>query len=135
MKIKRLAHIGVAVKDVDEASRVYTDILPLSLESKDPVGELLTGFIPVGSTNIELVMSTTEEGVMSKYIAKRGEGVHHLAFEVDDVAAAIEELKAKGVPLTADEPRPGAHGAKVVFLHPKATHGVLIELCEYPEKH
>jgi methylmalonyl-CoA/ethylmalonyl-CoA epimerase len=135
MKIKRLAHIGIAVKDVDEVAKVYTEYLPLSLDSKDTVGELLTGFIPVGDTSVELVMSTTEDGVMSKYIAKKGEGVHHIAFEVEDVAAAMAELKAKGVPLTSDEPRPGAHGAKVAFLHPKATHGVLIELCEYPEKH
>lgn len=135
MKIKRLAHIGIAVKDVDEVAKVYTEYLPLSLDSKDTVGELLTGFIPVGDTSVELVMSTTEDGVMSKYIAKKGEGVHHIAFEVEDVVAAMAELKAKGVPLTSDEPRPGAHGAKVAFLHPKATHGVLIELCEYPEKH
>lgn len=135
MKIKRLAHIGVAVKDIDDVVKVYTDMLPLSMDSTDDVGELKTGFIPVGDTSVELVMSTTEEGVMSKYIAKKGEGVHHLAFEVDDVAAAMEELKAKGVPLTSDAPRPGAHGAKVAFLHPKATHGVLIELVEYPEEH
>ena len=135
MRIKRLAHIGMAVKDVDEVAKVYTDFLPLKMDSKDDVGELKTGFIPVGPTSVELVMSTTEDGVMSKFIAKKGEGIHHIAFEVDDVAGAIEELKAKGVPLTSDEPRPGAHGAKVVFLHPKATHGVLIELVEYPEGH
>lgn len=135
MKIKRLAHIGVAVKDVEEVAKVYTGLLDMELESTEPVGELRTGFLPVGETNVELVMSTTEDGVMSKYINKKGEGVHHLAFEVDDIDAAIAELKAKGVPLTADEARPGAHGARVVFLHPKATHGVLIELCEYPEDH
>ncbi len=131
MKIKRLAHIGVAVKDVDEVARIYTEFLPLEMTSKSDVGELKTGFLPVGETSIELVMSTTPEGVMTKHIEKRGEGIHHLAFEVDDVAAAVEELKAKGVPLTSDAPRPGAHGSKVVFLHPKATRGVLIELVEY----
>ncbi|ADK84062.1 methylmalonyl-CoA epimerase [Desulfarculus baarsii DSM 2075] len=135
MKIKRLAHIGVAVGSVDEAAKVYTSMLPLELTSTEPVGELVTGFIPVGETNIELVQSTTDDGVIAKYVAKKGEGVHHLAFEVDDIVAAIAELKAKGVPLTSDEPRPGAHGAKVVFLHPKATHGVLIELCQYPQDH
>jgi len=135
MKIKRLAHIGVAVKAIDEVAQVYTDMLPLELTSTDDVGELKTGFIPVGETNLELVMSTTPEGVMSKYIGKKGEGIHHLAFEVDDVDAAVAELKAKGVPLTSDEARPGAHGSKVIFLHPKATHGVLIELVEYSEGH
>jgi methylmalonyl-CoA/ethylmalonyl-CoA epimerase len=135
MKIKRLAHIGVGVKNLDEVAKVYTDLLPLQLTSTDNVGELVTGFIPVGDTNIELVQSTTPEGVMAKFVEKKGEGVHHLAFEVEDIVEAIAELKAKGVPLTSDEPRPGAHGAKVVFLHPKATHGVLIELCQYPEGH
>lgn len=72
---------------------------------------------------------------MNKFIAKRGEGIHHIAFEVDDVEKACEELKAKGVPLTTEKPFDGAHGARVLFLHPKVTHGVLIELCEYPEGH
>ena len=135
MKIKRLAHIGIAVKDIQEVAKVYTELLPLQLTDTEPVGELRTGFIPVGETNLELVMSTTPEGTMSKFIAKRGEGVHHLAFEVDDLDAAVAELKAKGVPLTAEEPWRGAHGARVMFIHPKATHGVLIELCEYPEGH
>lgn len=135
MKIKRLAHIGVAVKDLQEVAKVYTDMLPLAMTSIDSVGELQTGFIPVGETSVELVMSTDPEGLMNKYIAKRGEGVHHLAFEVDDIEEAIAELKAQGVPLTSDGPRPGAHGTKVVFLHPKATHGVLIELVEYPQGH
>ncbi len=135
MKIKRLAHIGVAVKDVDEVQKVYTEMLPLQVTSTDAVGELRTGFVPVGDTSIELVMSTTPEGVMSKYIDKKGEGIHHLAFEVDDIDQAVAELKAKGVPLTSDEARPGAHGSRVVFLHPKATRGVLIELVEYPEGH
>jgi methylmalonyl-CoA/ethylmalonyl-CoA epimerase len=135
MKIKRLAHIGVAVKDIAEVAKVYTEFLPLELTSTSDVGELKTGFLPVGDTSIELVMSTTPEGVMAKHIEKRGEGIHHLAFEVEDVAAAVEELKAKGVPLTSDAPRPGAHGSKVVFLHPKATRGVLIELVEYAKGH
>lgn len=135
MKIKRLAHIGVAVKELDEVSKVYTEMLPLEMTSTDNVGELKTGFIPVGETNVELVMSTTPEGVMSKYVAKRGEGIHHLAFEVEDIDLAVEELKQKGVPLTSEAAQPGAHGSKVIFLHPKATHGVLIELVEYPEGH
>lgn len=135
MKIKRLAHIGVGVKDLGEVAKVYTNFLALAMTSTDNVGELVTGFIPVGETNIELVQSTTPEGVMNKFVEKKGEGIHHLAFEVDDIDAAFAELKAKGVPLTSDEPRPGAHGARVVFLHPKATHGVLIELCQYPEGH
>lgn len=135
MKIKRLAHIGVAVSNLDEAAKIYSEILPLNKDSEEMVGELRTGFFPVGQTNVELVQSTTDDGAMAKFIAKKGEGVHHIAFEVDDVFAACEELKAKGVPLTSEEPWDGAHGAKVLFLHPKATRGVLIELCQYPEEH
>lgn len=135
MKIKRLAHVGIAVADMDEASKLYTDMLPLEMTSTDMVGELKTGFFPVGDTSLELVMSTEQDGVINKYIGKRGEGVHHLAFEVEDIDQAVAELKEKQVPLTSEEPRPGAHGSRVVFLHPKATHGVLIELVEYPEGH
>lgn len=136
MKIKRIAHIGVAVKDVDQAAKVFTEMLPLKLESKEPVGkDLLTAFIPVGDTNFELVQSTTEGSAIDKFIAKKGEGVQHIALEVDDVFAACEELKAAGVPLTSEAPWDGAHNAKVLFIHPKVTHGVLIELCQYPEDH
>ncbi len=135
MKIKRLAHIGIAVKDVEQVAKVYTDFLGLQMTHTEPVGELLTGFIPVGQTNLELVMSTTEDGTIAKHIAKRGEGIQHIAFEVEDIDAACRELKEKGVPLTSDQPWDGAHGARVLFLHPKATHGVLIELCQYPDEH
>jgi methylmalonyl-CoA/ethylmalonyl-CoA epimerase len=135
MKIKRLAHIGIACKDVEDAAKVFTEYLPLEKTSQENVGELVTGFLPVGETSLELVQSTTPEGTMNKFIAKRGEGIHHIAFEVDDVEKACEELKAKGVPLTTEKPFDGAHGARVLFLHPKVTHGVLIELCEYPEGH
>jgi methylmalonyl-CoA/ethylmalonyl-CoA epimerase len=135
MKIKRLAHIGIACKDVEDAAKVFTEYLPLEKTSQKNVGELVTGFLPVGETSLELVQSTTPEGTMNKFIAKRGEGIHHIAFEVDDVEKACEELKAKGVPLTTEKPFDGAHGARVLFLHPKVTHGVLIELCEYPEGH
>ena len=135
MKIKRLTHIGVAVKNVDEAAKVYTELLPLKLTATELVGEFRTGFIAVGETNVELVMSTEPDGIMAKFIEKKGEGLHHLAFEVDDIDSAVEELKAKGVPMTAEKPWKGAHDARVMFLHPKATHGVLIELCQYPEDH
>ena len=136
MKIKRLAHIGLAVNEIDEVSKVYTDFLGLNLDHQEDVGnDLRTGFIPVGETNLELVMSRAEGSAIEKFIAKKGEGIQHMAFEVDDVFAACEELKSKGVPLTSDQPWDGAHGAKVLFLHPKATHGVLIELCQYPEDH
>jgi methylmalonyl-CoA/ethylmalonyl-CoA epimerase len=110
-------------------------MLDLPMDRQEMLGELKISFVPVGPTNIELVQSTTPEGVMSKYIAKRGEGIHHIAFEVEDIDQALAELKAKGVQLVDQEPRPGAHGARIAFIHPKATNGVLTELCEYPENH
>jgi methylmalonyl-CoA epimerase len=135
MKIKRIAHIGVAVADVGEVAKVYTDKLGLGGVSRETLDwlNLKVAFVPVGQTNIELVQSTVEDGVMKKYISKRGEGIHHIALEVDDVAAATEELKARGVQLVHDVPQKGAHGALINFLHPRETHGVFIELVEYPE--
>jgi methylmalonyl-CoA epimerase len=117
MKIKRLAHIGVAVKELAEVERVYTDILPLKKDSEEPLNQLVTSFIPVGETNLELVASTDDNSPIAKFISKKGEGVHHLAFEVDDVYAACEELKEKGVPLTTQEPYDGAHRGQGA-LHP-----------------
>ena len=135
MKIKRIAHIGVAVADTDKTSSFYSDMLDLTLDRQETLGELKISFVPVGQTNIELVQSTTPDGVMAKFINKRGEGIHHVAYEVEDIDAALAELEAKGVPLIDKVARPGAHGARIAFIHPKATFGVLTELCEYPEDH
>lgn len=135
MKIKRIAHIGIGVADTDQAHKFYTEMLGLNLDRQEDLGELKVSFIPVGETNVELVQSTTPEGVMAKFIEKKGEGIHHIAYEVEDIDAALEELKAKGVKLVDTEARPGAHGARIAFLHPKATNGVLTELVEYPEDH
>lgn len=135
MKIKRIAHIGVAVTDSDAAGSFFQEKLDLAVDNKESLGELRVAFLPVGETNIELVQSTTEDGVIAKYIAKKGEGIHHIALEVEDLAGALEELKARGVKLIDETPRPGAHGCLVAFLHPKETHGVLTELVEYPQSH
>ena len=135
MRIKRIAHIGVAVADTDQARKFYTDMLGLHLAQQEALGELRVSFIPVGETNVELVQSTTAEGVMQKHIAKRGEGIHHIAYEVENIDEALAELKAKGVPLVDQVARPGAHGARIAFIHPKATNGVLTELVEYPREH
>ncbi|WP_434062347.1 methylmalonyl-CoA epimerase [Desulfoferula mesophila] len=123
------------MKSVDKAAKIYTEILPLEISITEAVGELRTSFVPMGQAKLELVMSTEPDGTMAKFIEKKGEGLHRLAFDVHDIEAAVEELKAKGVPMTAERPWKGAHDAKVMFLHPKATHGVLIELCQYPEDH
>ena len=135
MKIKRIAHIGIACIDRDEVKKLYVEGLDLDLADEEMVDELKVSFVPVGETNMELVQSTREDGVIAKFIQKKGEGIHHLAFEVDNIDAALEELKGKGIQLIDQQARSGAHKARVAFLHPKATHGVLIELVEYPPDH
>jgi methylmalonyl-CoA epimerase len=98
------------------------------VEREETLGEMKIAFVPVGEVNIELIQSTTEDGVIAKFIAKRGEGVHHIAYEVEDVSSALEELKARGVKLVDETPREGAGGTEVAFVHPKSAHGVLTEL-------
>jgi methylmalonyl-CoA epimerase len=130
MKIKKIAHIGVGVMDAGKSKTLFQEILGLPVTGEERVGELKTVFLPVGETNLELVQSTEPDGVMKKFIEKRGEGIHHLALEVEDIDQALEELKARGVPLIDQQPRPGAHQTKVAFLHPKGTNGILIELVQ-----
>jgi methylmalonyl-CoA epimerase len=130
MKIKRIAHIGVGVIDADKAKSLFQEMLGLPVTGEEMVGELKTVFLPVGETNLELVQSTEPDGVMKKFIEKRGEGIHHIAFEVENIDQALQELKAKGVQLIDQQPRPGAHQTRVAFLHPKGTHGILVELVE-----
>jgi methylmalonyl-CoA/ethylmalonyl-CoA epimerase len=130
MKIKRITHIGVGVIDADKSKTLFQEILGLPVTGEERVGELKTVFLPVGETNLELVQSTEADGVMNKFIEKRGEGIHHIALEVENIDQAVEELKAKGVPLIDQQPRPGAHHTRVAFLHPKGTNGILIELVE-----
>jgi methylmalonyl-CoA epimerase len=130
MKIKKIAHIGVGVMDAGKSKTLFQEILGLPVTGEERVGELNTVFMPVGETNLELVQSTEPDGVMKKFIEKRGEGIHHLALEVEDIDQALEELKARGVPLIDQQPRPGAHQTKVAFLHPKGTNGILIELVQ-----
>lgn len=132
--IRKIAHLGIAVKDLEAATSFYQDVLGLTCtgEEEVPSQKVKTAFIPVGEVNIELLESTDPEGPIAKAIEKRGEGVHHVAYEVDDIEAALAAMKAKGVRLIDEEPREGAHGAKIAFIHPKASMGVLVELCEYP---
>lgn len=132
MKILRVDHIGIAINNIDEAKQLYHDLLGLDHAGSETVAEqkVTTAFFPVGDTEVELLESTASDGPVAKFIEKKGEGVHHIAFRVDNVEAALEELKAKGVKLIDEKPRKGAGGAKIAFLHPKSTHGVLVELCQ-----
>jgi methylmalonyl-CoA/ethylmalonyl-CoA epimerase len=132
--IKNLDHIAVAVHNVEEAARFYQDILGLDLKNVEVVQEQKTkvGFFSIGETNIELVEPATEDSPLVKFLETRGPGIHHLCFEVDDIDQEIKALIEKGALLIDKEPRPGAHGTRVAFLHPKRTGGVLIELSEKP---
>jgi len=130
--ITKIDHIGVAVKSIDEASKVYTDILGLKLEGIEIVEEqkVKTAFIPVGESEIELLEATDPSSAVAKFIEKKGEGIQHIALRVESIDKALEELKTKGIRLIDEKPRKGAGGARIAFIHPKATNGVLIELCE-----
>lgn len=130
--ITKLDHIGIAVSSLEEASKTYRDVLGLKDHGVEVVEEqkVKVAFFPAGDTEIELLESTDPEGPIAKFIEKRGEGVQHLAFRVDNIEAALDEMRTKGIRLIDEKPRYGAGGARIAFLHPKSTGGVLIELCE-----
>ena len=132
MKILEIDHIGVAVKDAAAALALYEGILGLHVHGEETVAEqkVKTVFLPVGNTELELLESTAPDGPVAGFIAKRGEGVQHIAFRVENIDEALAELAAKGVRLIDRAPRRGAGGKRIAFLHPGDTHGVLIELCE-----
>lgn len=132
MNVMKIDHIGIAVKNLDETLKFYTDVLGLNLQGTEVVEEqkVRVAFLPVGDTEVELLESTTDDGPIAKFIEKNGEGVQHIAFKVDDIEAAIEEMKAKGMVMIDEKPRYGAGGAKIAFMHPKSTHRVLVELSQ-----
>lgn len=132
MKLEKLDHIGIAVEKLDDSLAIWEGTLGLILHGTEEVVEqkVRTAFLPLGESEIELLESTDPEGPIAKFIAAKGQGIQHLAFRVDNIEAALEELKAKGIRLIDEKPRYGAGGAKIAFLHPKSTGGVLIELCE-----
>jgi len=130
--VNKIDHLGIAVKNLDEALKFYEDVLGIKCVETEVVEDqkVKTAFLPIGDTEIELLESTSEDGPVAKHIEKRGEGIQHIAFKVDDIEKALEELKAKGIRLIDEKPRKGAGGALIAFLHPKSTHGVLIEICQ-----
>ena len=130
MKIKRIAHLGVAVKELDEALKFFTEGLPLKMSYTEDYQGMRIAFIPVGDSSIELLQDVSGTSAIRKYLDKNGEGIHHIAFEVDDIHQAVAELKEKGVKLIDERPREGAHGMSIAFMHPKATHGILMELVQ-----
>ena len=132
MKLLKIDHLGIAVSSIDARKNFWTDVLGLTLEGTETIHEqkVTTAFLPVGQSEVELLESTSQDGPVAKYIEKRGEGIQHVAFRVENIEDALAELKAKGIALIDQTPRIGAGGAKIAFLHPKATSGVLLELCE-----
>jgi methylmalonyl-CoA epimerase len=133
--IRKIAHIGVAVKKVEEVEKLYSEILGLPITGREVSPDNKVSFIPLGDTAIELLESVKLDGAIARHIEKRGEGIHHVALEVDNIEKALEELKAKGLVLIDQKPRKGAHDSKIAFLHPKGTYGVLIELVEPGKNH
>ena len=131
--ITRLDHIAVAVDDLTEGIRRFAEDFGLTLEGQEDVPSAVTStaFFPIEGTRIELIHPLGGKGPVQKYLDKRGGGLHHVCFETDDIEADMARLKAKGYRLLSDAPQPGAHGTRVVFIHPKSTGGILIELAEH----
>jgi len=131
MNISHIEHIGIAVKSIEESIKYYEEVLGLKCYSIEEVADqkVKTAFFQVGDTKIELLESTSPEGPIGKFIEKKGEGMHHIAFAVPNTTQALETAAEKGVQLVDKVSRPGAEGLDIGFLHPRSTHGVLTELC------
>src|SRR5437016_2302876 len=132
-----LDHVGIAVKDLDAALAFYRDALGLHIEVPEEVASqrVRAHFIQTGQSSLELLEATAPDSAIAKYIGKRGPGLHHITLRVDDIRAALAQLKARGVKLIDEQPRPGAEGALVAFIHPGSAHGVLVELKQVVTSH
>jgi methylmalonyl-CoA/ethylmalonyl-CoA epimerase len=135
MKTTHIEHIGIAVKNLEASIKYYEEIFGLKCYAIEEVKDqkVRTAFFEVGQTKIELLESTEPDSPIGKFIDKRGEGVHHLAFAVNDIEAGLKEIENKGIELIDKHPRKGAEDLNIAFLHPKSTYGVLTELCEKKE--
>jgi methylmalonyl-CoA/ethylmalonyl-CoA epimerase len=132
--IKGISHIGIAVENLEKARELYRTVFSRNSSEPEFFGELKFSFVPFGNTHIELLESTTPEGVIRKFIDKKGEGVHHISYDVDDLEAEVVALKARGVEFVTEKPYLNAHKNLVIFLHPRSTKGVLTELIQYTGK-
>jgi len=134
MKIKRIVHLGVAIKDPAPLKKLYGEHLNLEHKGDEVVAtqKVQVSFFQVGESSIELLLPTAADSPVAKFLENKGEGFHHLALEVEDIDAAVKELKDAGVRLIDETPREGAHGTRVAFIHPKSTFGLLLELVQYP---
>ncbi len=136
MEIQYIEHIGIAVKDLEASIKYYEDVLGLKCYSIEEIEDqkVRTAFFQVGQTKIELLETTDDDGPIGKFIEKKGEGIHHIAFAVKNIENALTEVESKGIRLIDKEPRKGAEGLDIAFLHPKSTNGVLTEFCENKNK-
>lgn len=136
MKLTHIEHIGIAVKNLTDSILYYENVLGLKCYSIEEVKDqkVKTAFFKIGETKIELLESTDPEGPIGQFIEKKGEGIHHLAFAVNNIETALEKVEAKGIRLIDKKARKGAEGLNIAFLHPKSTGGVLTELCEDKNK-
>lgn len=128
----KINHIGVAVRNLETSLPFYRDVLGMTFEGTEEVAEqkVRVAFLAVGESRIELLEPTSADSPVAKFLEKNGEGIHHIAYQVDDLVNTLERLRSEGVRLIDEQPRKGAHGASIAFLHPKATGGVLTELCQ-----
>ena len=130
--VEKIDHIGIAVKSIKETSKLLSNILGLKVIGEEIVEEqkVKIAFLPIGDSELELLESTSTEGPITRFIEKKGEGIQHIAFRVNNIEEILEKLKNEGVKLLDQKPRYGARGTKIAFLHPNSTNGILIELCE-----
>ncbi len=135
MNLKQIEHIGIAVKNLSETIKFYEEVLGLKCYKIEEVEDqkVKTAFIKIGEVKIELLEATSPESPVAKFIEKRGEGIHHIAFRTENIDADLEELSAQNIRLIDEKPRDGADGMEIAFLHPKSTFGVLTEICQ-PKK-
>jgi methylmalonyl-CoA/ethylmalonyl-CoA epimerase len=133
--IEKIDHIGIAVRSIEKASELFSNLLGLKVTGEERVEgqKVKVAFLPLGDSELELLESTEPEGPIARFIEKKGEGIQHIAFRVDNIEKTLEKLKKEGVRLIDEKPRYGAGGAKIAFLHPKGTNGILVELCERNE--
>jgi len=130
--MRKIEHIGIAVKDIAASNQIFEDVLGVAPYKQEEVQSehVLTSFFQVGESKIELLQATSPDSAIAKYLEKNKEGIHHIAFDVDDIITEIERLKAKGYTLIHESPKEGADNKIIAFMHPKSSNGVLVELCQ-----
>jgi methylmalonyl-CoA/ethylmalonyl-CoA epimerase len=128
--LRQIDHIGIAVSNLDETVTFYRQVMGLEVSATDVFNGMKIAFLRIGDSELELLQDLTPDGAIARHIARRGEGLQHVAYRVDDIERALQEMRAKGIVLIDEHPRPGARNARVAFLHPKSTKGVLIEFVE-----